>query len=459
MSEAVPQSAGVVLMVGSERREIIAEALQGYEVLQAAGSAEALQILAGRRVDVVLAQLRLDGESGVELARACAARFPKTRRILLCAYPDLPDVVAAQGYEVLHRVVPLQGAPEKIRNAVIQTLLPRDEVSTSKGRGLDWQAAQDLLRWTAVRLTQVRGVVIRQLRPHELQLEFVLLASRRNEALRADILRRWLWPLKPRDAKPARADRGHPVLSLLGDLSIESEVYAKEVRGEGFHLYLALLPWRKEPRLTVALGICADAERPDFRELLAAAHDQAVAEVAEFSMPDPGGHAHGDDPPEPSGPGLVLPEYDWVATPDYVGPDRRRAPTSFLNRYLLTGRRKRVPARIARLTHSFTDRFHDRVWRLFFAFVVLAFVDTALTFVCVRSGLVKEVNPVLRPLVLHRPWLFAGLKTGLSLTAFLVVARFHLFRRGLLLLDAVVGVFGLLDLYWLGLLLFDQLTH
>ncbi len=454
MSES---GSAVVLLVGAERGDAIVEALRGFEVLRAVDGAAALQLLAEGRVDVLLAQFRLDGGSGVDLARICAGRFPWPRRILLCAYPDLPEVVAAQGHEVLHRVVPLQGAPEKIRRAVTEALLPpREEVSTSKGRGLNWQAAQELLLWTAVRLTQVRGVVIRRLPARELQLEFVLLASRSNEALRADILRRWLWPLKPRDAKPARPDRGHPVLKHLGGLSLESEVYAKEVAGEGFHLYLALLPWRGEPRLTVALGIRGD--RPGLRELLAAAHDHAVAEVAEFSLPEAGA-ASATDAVEASGAGRILPEYDWVATPDYVGPDRRRAPTRFFSRYLFTGRRKRVPARVAHLTQSFTDRFHARVGRLFVAFVVLAAIDTTLTWLCVRGGLVREANPLLRPLVLHRPWLFAGLKTGLSAAAFFVVARLQLSRRGMLLLDAAVASFALLDLYWLGLLLFDRLTH
>lgn len=428
-------------------------ALRGYEVLVARDAAAARALSPAHPPSLVLAQLRLPDESGIAVARACAARWPHAPRLLLCAYRDLPEVVAAQGHEVLSRVLSIDGTAAQLQRAVEQALTPREEVSTSQGRGLDWQAAAELLRWTAVRLTQVRGVVIRPL-PRDvrtLQLEFVLLASRRNDALRADVLRRWLWPLKPRDAKPAARDRGNAVLRQLGDLSLSSEVYAKEVPGERLHLYLALLPWRSEPRLTVALGICAHEHRPGLRELLAAAHDRAVAEVAEFSLPS------APSAQEAQAEVRALPDYDWIATADYVGPDRRRAPTGFLNRYLFTGRRKRVPARIQQVTGSFTDRFHGRVWRLFAAFVLLASMDTALSLLLVRNGTVREANPLLRPLVLHHPWLFGVVKSVASLLAFLVVARFQLFRLGMRMLLAAVALYALLDLYWAGLLLFDRL--
>src|SRR5437764_1260764 len=76
----------------------------------------------------------------------------------------------------------------------------------------------------------------------------------------------------------------------------------------------------------------------------------ALRRVREFPLPQV--TADG----EASGVGQPIPEYDWVLTPSYAGPDRRGQATSFLNRFVLFGRRGRVPSRIARLTPAFVDR-------------------------------------------------------------------------------------------------------
>ena len=299
-----------------------------------------------------------------------------------------------------------------------------------------------------MRLVQLRGVVVRALpRAPEAPLQFVLLQSRRNQELRQDVLRQWLWPLKPQDAAPARKDRGHPVLRRLGRLPADAEVYCARIGKERIWLWLALLPWRREPRITAALGVEAEAPRPELRLLLAQAHRAALDEVTEFPLP---ALASGE---EVSGVGQPVLEYDWIATPDYVGPDRRKAPTGFLNRWILVGRRRRVPSRLRAVTASFADRFSATVWWHLAAYALLAGVDTVLTWIYVRGGTFHEANPLLRPLVLHHPWLFFAGKNALSLAAFLAVARFQLFRAGPAVLRATVGLYLLLDLYWLWLLL------
>ncbi len=111
-----------------------------------------------------------------------------------------------------------------------------------------------------------------------------------------------------------------------------------------------------------------------------------------------------------------------------------------------------MPSRIARATEHFTDVPRPQVLRSFALYAVLALIDTALTWYCVRTGLVREANPLLRPLVLHHPWLFLVVKNAIAVAAFLAVARFELFRFGLWALRAAVLLYFLLDVYWAVLL-------
>jgi ActR/RegA family two-component response regulator len=430
-----------LLFVGGEP----APELDQFEVLTAAGREDALRLLETRRVDVILAQLRLPDGSGLDLVRECAERYPEPRRILLAAYEDLPQIVAARARGIVSRVLPQAARPERIAKAVGEALAAQEERSVSR-TGVKAPELEELLRWSAARLAQVQGAVVRPLPPdaRALQLQFVLQGGKRIEALREDVVKQWLWPVKPRDGEVAGKDRKHPVVRMLGGLSPRSEVYARHVPAEKVYAYLALLPWQHENKLTAALGVLPEtAFRAEIWELLKAVQAEAVEELSEFALPQM---------EESSGVGAAIPEYDWIVTRDYVGPDRRHRPTTFLNRFIFLGRRRRVPSRIARATDAYTDVPHPRVWRYAAAYLLLAAIDTVLTWSAVRAGVVQEANPLLRPLVLHHPWLFLAVKNGVAVGAFLAVVRFQLFRLGMWALRAAVAAYLLLDVYWVVLL-------
>ena len=207
------------------------------------------------------------------------------------------------------------------------------------------------------------------------------------------------------------------------------------------------MPWKSEPRYTAVVGLHTSRYDHGQWQLLADSHRQALAELSEFALPD--GPASARDEKY----GGAMPEYDWIVTEGYVGLDRRRTPTSLFNRFLFQGRRRHVPTRLARATDSFTDRPRARVWRWFALYAALALVDTVLTFVCVRGGLVREANPLLRPLVLHYPAAYLLVKNALAVLAYLLVSRFERFRLGPWLLRAAVLAWAALDVYWLVLLL------
>ncbi len=422
--------------------------MEGVEQVTASEPAAALALLSARPFDAVLTR-HAGPPFGLDFLRACLRTRPDARRLLLASYQDLPGLALARARGLVSRVVPLEAGPEKLARTLRSALSDHDDLSVSRSvaQGAAWEAAEELVRYSAARLAQVPGVIVRPLAPdpHALQLQFVLRGSKRIEALRDDLVRRWLLPLKARGAKAGREQRSHPVAARLGGLSSEAEVWAREVPGAGAFVYVALLPWKSEPRHTAVLGLCTDRYEPGQWQLLADAHRQALAELSEFALPEAPSERDQER-------GAAMPEYDWIVTPGYVGLDRRRTPTSLFNRFLFHGRRRHVPARLGAITDSFTDRPRRRVWSWFAAYAVLSTLDTALTFVCVRRGLVREANPLLRPLVLHHPAAFLVVKNALALLAFLLVARFERFRLGPWLLGAAVLGFAALDLYWAALL-------
>ncbi len=87
-----------VLIVDDEKstREGLARALQrNYEVVLAESGARALEIVAERPVDVVLADLRMPGMDGLSLLQRLLARTPQPVCILLTAYGSIETAVEA----------------------------------------------------------------------------------------------------------------------------------------------------------------------------------------------------------------------------------------------------------------------------------------------------------------------------------------------------------------------------
>lgn len=73
--------------------ELVKKELQGlYEIFPALSMVEALEVLDRNRVDIVLCDERLKGESGSELLTKIKAQYPDIVRILISGYTD-PDAI------------------------------------------------------------------------------------------------------------------------------------------------------------------------------------------------------------------------------------------------------------------------------------------------------------------------------------------------------------------------------
>lgn len=67
----------------------------GYDVLTAPEGTAALALLARDHVDVVLTDIRMPGANGFEVLRAVRSRSARTAVVMMTAYANVPDAVAA----------------------------------------------------------------------------------------------------------------------------------------------------------------------------------------------------------------------------------------------------------------------------------------------------------------------------------------------------------------------------
>jgi CheY-like chemotaxis protein len=91
-----PPGRKTVMFVDDERANLLAFALEfedSVDVVTASDAAEALMVLETRKVDAVVADVRMPGVSGHELRRRIAARWPGVPVHLMSAYDASPDVL------------------------------------------------------------------------------------------------------------------------------------------------------------------------------------------------------------------------------------------------------------------------------------------------------------------------------------------------------------------------------
>jgi CheY-like chemotaxis protein len=309
-------AAPAILIVTEDaaRAKALHEALEPHVALTAKNGADARKQLSAQSVAVVLSDLHLKDGSGLALLEHCATTYPGAIRMLMGEHGDLPEVVQARGSGLVRRVISKTARPRRVRKVVADELGIDVEVTATKAapqRGAS-QATLELLRWTVERIAHVPGLVIRPL-PEDvksLQFHLVVPTGDRFQKLRRELPLAWSAPLRERGHRPTAEQRNHPVLQHLPRLHGDDEVFALADQGDTF-VYLALLPWRKEPRMTVVLGVAAARYEGRHWELLAAAHATALEETEELELPADRERAAA------GGPAF---EHDWLTTATWPNP-------------------------------------------------------------------------------------------------------------------------------------------
>ncbi len=381
-----------------------------------------------------------------EAVRAVLGAVPQeTRRIAAATYAELPELVRVVEEGVIGRVLsrPVEGAQLA---RVLFGLDPSESVIARRALNepgeLSEAAVDERLRELVIRIVDIPTAVIRPIAPNE-QVPTVQLVVPVTEDLlevQRDLPRLLGWPLKAGGSAMGRAYRKHAVRAILGNLSEAQEVYCL---GRENFAYVACFPWHGGNKVTFAIGY-----RDPTSGRVAALQEHAVGQAIEFPLPT----RHRQSP-------LLFydPDYDWVITKNYVGPDRRRKRTSFLNRYTFRGRRKALIPNEFRSAGTFVDGAPRWAWVGVIAFMVLFAIDTGMTAHAVGSGSVGELNPAMRWALQQGLVAFLTAKTLLAVGVMVVLLRWHLWQPGRWIFAACLVIYTAIDANWLLLALAGKL--
>jgi DNA-binding NtrC family response regulator len=130
----------VILIVDDEKntREGLRKALESpeYRILLAASTPEALQVMERARVDLVLTDLRMPGDDGLELMRRGRMLRPDASVILLTAYGTVQTAVKAMkegAYDYLTKPVNLDELGMVVKRALASMARERDKADVRYG--------------------------------------------------------------------------------------------------------------------------------------------------------------------------------------------------------------------------------------------------------------------------------------------------------------------------------------
>ncbi|MFH1434199.1 MAG: sigma-54 dependent transcriptional regulator [Pseudomonadota bacterium] len=168
----MPEEATILIVDDEESNVLSLQKIfskEGYNVLSALNGKDGLDLLRGREVDVVLADLLMPGMSGVELLRAARALSPEVEFVLMTAHGTVETAVEAMkdgAYDFVEKPLKRMGilkvaqkALEK-RRLVLENKSLRSQLRSSVSRDMIgnshiWRQTLDLSRQAAASMANV----------------------------------------------------------------------------------------------------------------------------------------------------------------------------------------------------------------------------------------------------------------------------------------------------------------
>lgn len=466
---------GILWVDASASLDAVPAELPPGLVVRVAEPEEALARLTDLHPSVVVTPWRLGATTGGTFLEQVRARAPAARRVLLLHRRELPEALLARADRSADQMLS-QGALRTRSAAVAASLLGERFLGEASpqllwsqsavrradgGAGRPWSDLQALLRFTASRLARQPVTYLRDpWRGASFRLlQMVLTSGEPFERLRDEILSGWGAPLKARGTAIDKSQRDSPVIEFFGRPERSQDIWVLHSQPDAAphptaavpaleerRAVLAFLPWRDGRRITVTAGLWRPSDTLHDDGFMDALGVQLADEILEFPRLDLSALHDGN-------PIHFLPEYEWVMTRSYLGPDRRQRPTSFFNRHIFFGRRRQVPANISRHKTFFVDRVPPAIVPELAAFALLAMVDSLLTLWKVGEGTVREMNPLWRALLVDHAIAFLVAKNALTAAAVFIILRFHVLKMGRYALRLNLLAYGLLAAYWLWLIM------
>ncbi|HEU5061011.1 MAG TPA: response regulator, partial [Kofleriaceae bacterium] len=130
-----------VLVVDDEvhMRELISRSLRRrFDVLSAGSVSEAMKVLGGSPVDVVLTDERMPEANGIELLMHVARESPRTLRIMITAFADTDLMLKAINDGHVHRFVVKPFRPVELLSMLEEAIAHRPRLVELPGRGAEW---------------------------------------------------------------------------------------------------------------------------------------------------------------------------------------------------------------------------------------------------------------------------------------------------------------------------------
>lgn len=103
-----------------------------YDLLTAAGGAQALEVIQQRPIDLVLTDYRMPEMNGVELLKQIRQRYPDAMRIILSGYADVAATLEAINIGEVYRFITKPWANEDLKLVLRQALEHYDLMQDNK---------------------------------------------------------------------------------------------------------------------------------------------------------------------------------------------------------------------------------------------------------------------------------------------------------------------------------------